>query len=122
MSKQVKGFVLGAVVGSVAALLFAPKSGRELRHKLTNKVTGVVDEIEEAVNANDATEKPVQEVSESLQQQAEEIARQLRASRSQNDLTPEEAAKMAADDSEEIVVKMDPTTETIPVSEAKDKE
>lgn len=33
-----KGFVLGAVVGTAGALLLAPKSGKELREDLKEKV------------------------------------------------------------------------------------
>lgn len=116
MSKQVKGFVLGALVGGVAALLFAPKSGRELRAKLTGKAEAAMDTIEQNVQeATKEAEQPKAEVNDALQKQADEIARQLRQSRNQGDLTPEEASDMASDD---IVVNMDSTTETIPVKDA----
>lgn len=109
MSKQFKGFVLGAVVGGVAALLFAPKSGRELRAKLLHQTEAMPSEADETVAV--ATEDNTEEVNDRLQQQADEIARQLREGR-QADLTPAEAQKMNQED-EEIIVNVDPVTEKV---------
>ncbi|WP_314588691.1 YtxH domain-containing protein [Paenibacillus terrigena] len=58
MSEKRKSFLLGAlvgsVVGSVAALLLAPKSGRELRqdikegaHQVSEKTTNVIKQVGE---------------------------------------------------------------------------
>ena len=42
-------FVIGATVGAVVALLFAPKSGRELREDLADATRKGVDRAREAV-------------------------------------------------------------------------
>ena len=41
------GFIAGSVVGAVVALLYAPKSGRELRKDIKEKSTSLVDTAEE---------------------------------------------------------------------------
>jgi len=49
-----RGFLIGAViggaVGTVAALLFAPKSGRELRREISDKTDDVVDKAQQLFN------------------------------------------------------------------------
>lgn len=107
MGKKFKGFVLGATVGSLAALLFAPKSGRELRAELKNKSKNVAPATN-ASTQDDAT--MAEDVTSQLQSQTEEIARQLRESRqvAPGDLTPEEASAQVKE--EEIVI---PVSETI---------
>lgn len=115
MGKQVKGFVLGAITGGIAALLFAPKSGRELRQKLTGKINEVSEAANEAVE--EETSATQEEVSSRLQEQADEIARQLRANRG-GDLTPEEASDMNQD--EEIIVNVDPVTEKVTADDKED--
>lgn len=54
-------FVWGMLLGAAAALLFAPKSGRETRRELTDSVTRLRDQAEEKVhevqrNVTDAVE------------------------------------------------------------------
>lgn len=41
------GFFTGGIVGAVIALLYAPKSGKELRDDIKRKSTELVDEAEE---------------------------------------------------------------------------
>lgn len=41
------GFIAGSVVGAVLALLYAPKSGRELRADIKQKTGELVDDAEE---------------------------------------------------------------------------
>ena len=41
------GFVSGAVVGGIIALLYAPKSGKELRTDLRKKGEDIADDVEE---------------------------------------------------------------------------
>jgi len=41
-----KGLLLGGAVGAVLALLFAPKSGKELREDIARKATGLKEEAE----------------------------------------------------------------------------
>lgn len=49
------GLLSGAVIGGVIALLYAPKSGKETRQLIKDKVTDVVDAVKEktggAINA-----------------------------------------------------------------------
>lgn len=42
-------FILGAATGAVAALLFAPRSGKETRQLLTDKIEDVADRAPESV-------------------------------------------------------------------------
>jgi gas vesicle protein len=49
------GFLSGAVVGGIVALLYAPKPGKELRGDLMKKGGEISDDIEEYLN--DAQEK-----------------------------------------------------------------
>ena len=41
------GLLIGAVIGGAIALLYAPKSGKETRQLIKDKVTEVVDEVKE---------------------------------------------------------------------------
>jgi gas vesicle protein len=41
------GLLTGAVIGGAIALLYAPKSGKETRQLIKDKVTEVVDEVKE---------------------------------------------------------------------------
>jgi gas vesicle protein len=41
------GFGLGALVGAVAGILFAPKAGDEMRHELTDKLKEAKDKTED---------------------------------------------------------------------------
>ena len=41
------GLLAGAVIGGVIALLYAPKSGKETRQLIKDKVTDVVDAVKE---------------------------------------------------------------------------
>ena len=43
-----KGVLFGGIVGAVTALLFAPKSGKELRAELTDKGAETLDEAKRA--------------------------------------------------------------------------
>ena len=47
MGTQLTCFVLGATVGAVVALLFAPKSGRELREDIADATRKGVDRARE---------------------------------------------------------------------------
>ncbi|QYK53173.1 MAG: YtxH domain-containing protein [Fimbriimonadaceae bacterium] len=41
------GFGLGALVGAVAGILFAPKAGDEMRHELSDKLKEAKDKTED---------------------------------------------------------------------------
>lgn len=45
------GFLAGGIVGAVVALLYAPKSGKELRGDIRKKSAELVDEAEEYLEA-----------------------------------------------------------------------
>lgn len=60
-------FVWGLLVGAAAALLFAPKSGRETRRELT----------ESAVRLRDKAETRVREVQRSVTDTVEDVRRQV---------------------------------------------
>jgi len=49
-SNLTKGIVIGALLGAAAALLFAPKSGRELRSDLSEKISATADKSKEIAN------------------------------------------------------------------------
>lgn len=58
MKKDTKGLLwgilAGSVVGSVTALLFAPKPGKELRKDIADGTTGAIEKVQEiAVQAGD---------------------------------------------------------------------
>jgi gas vesicle protein len=44
------GTLVGGLVGAVLALLFAPSSGTELRGQITERTSGIANEIRQAAN------------------------------------------------------------------------
>lgn len=44
------GFLTGAAVGSIVALLFAPKSGKELREDIKNKSQDFIEDADEYIS------------------------------------------------------------------------
>ena len=42
------GLLVGAVIGGVVGLLYAPKSGKETRHLIKDKATEAIDAVREA--------------------------------------------------------------------------
>ncbi len=47
LSALLTGLIAGGIIGSLAALLFAPSSGRVLRRKLNRKAGEIFDDVEE---------------------------------------------------------------------------
>ena len=43
------GFLFGSILGALAGMFFAPKSGKELRSKIKEKGTEVLKEAEEII-------------------------------------------------------------------------
>ena len=64
-SKFMAGALLGATVGSILAVLFAPKSGEELRKDLQEKSAQIIDEVQKAASqAQQEMEKEISSVKE----------------------------------------------------------
>lgn len=58
------GLLVGAVIGGVIALLYAPKTGKETRQLVKDKVTEVVDAVKEkTTEVVDAVKESASEVS-----------------------------------------------------------
>jgi gas vesicle protein len=72
MKGLVIGLLAGTAIGSVIALLYAPKSGRELRGDLKEKADGLVGDAETL--ARSAREKSGQLMSEARRRSEELIA------------------------------------------------
>ncbi len=75
--KKRGGFVFGAVVGAVAGLLLAPKSGRETREQLFGEggLGAQVDRIRDAIGAGRSS---AADQSEALRLKIEETRERLR--------------------------------------------
>ena len=58
------GFLSGAVVGTSAALLFAPKSGKKLRRDINHKAQDLKDDTNEFINS--AKEKALSILNEGI--------------------------------------------------------
>jgi gas vesicle protein len=66
------GFLLGAAAGAITALLYAPKSGKELRQELNARYGGIYDDAESAVSsAVNQGKSKAQEIISGARQQAE---------------------------------------------------
>lgn len=72
----IKGVIIGGVVGAAAALLLAPKSGRELRGDIRDRYHNVQDRTKQILN--DASSK-TQEMAKQVGAQAAEIADKTRS-------------------------------------------
>ncbi|PZE21009.1 YtxH domain-containing protein [Paenibacillus xerothermodurans] len=71
------GAVVGTVLGAVAALLLAPKSGRELRADIAARAHTVSEKTQEvAGSVTERSKKIAGVISEKTQQAAETISRQ----------------------------------------------
>ncbi len=82
-SNYTKGFLIGAVVGgavgAVVALLFAPKSGKELRRDIAERTEDVVDKAQQMFNkATGQVESGVEDVVNEGRLRAERIVSSAR--------------------------------------------
>lgn len=66
------GFLTGGIVGAAIALLYAPKSGKELRAEIKNKSNDFLDEAEKYVDV--AKEKASSAINEGKQKSEKLIA------------------------------------------------
>jgi gas vesicle protein len=74
------GTILGTIVGAVAAVLLTPKTGREVRAKLSFQVENLAEKTQKlALDVSDTTQRIASEVSDMTQ----EIAKTLSAHSSQ---------------------------------------
>lgn len=97
MSKKGTGkFLLGGAIGAGIALLFAPKSGEELRKDLGEKFTELV---------NKAKDIDSEEVKENIEKKVEEIKADLK------DLDKEKAKKIASEKAVKIKAKAEELVE-----------
>ena len=88
MGKRGTGkFIIGGLIGAGIALLFAPKSGEELRKDLGEKITKLI---------NKAKDIDSEEVKENIEKKVNEIKEDLK------DLDREKVKKIAAKKAEEI--------------------
>jgi len=55
VGKVAAGFGLGAIAGAVAALLFAPQSGRKLQKKIAGVTGDLIEKVEDKVDDVQAT-------------------------------------------------------------------
>jgi gas vesicle protein len=64
-SKFMAGAFMGAAVGGILSVLFAPKSGEELRKELQEKSAQIIDEVQKAASqAQQEMEKEISSVKE----------------------------------------------------------
>jgi gas vesicle protein len=77
-----KGFLIGGVVGALAALLFAPKSGKELRGDIIRKGEEAVEGSKRIYNdAKTKAQAIISDAVEKAQSLKEEAAEQLATAR-----------------------------------------
>ncbi|WHX48424.1 YtxH domain-containing protein [Paenibacillus woosongensis] len=97
-----KGLVIGALLGAAAALLYAPKPGRELRSDLTEKLSAATDKSKEvaAVVGEKATDlaKNVTEKTTDLAKTVSESAGTIFNSAKEASADVAEDVKRASDD------------------------
>ena len=73
MSKFLKGFIFGSVIGGAVALLNNPRSGRENREILAKQVQEVTQDIT-VINTGKATlERGIKEIQETILPQTMEV-------------------------------------------------
>jgi gas vesicle protein len=69
-SKFLKGLLIGSILGIVAGICFAPKSGKELRSEIKEKGSKVLKDAEEIYEEATA-------ICDDVQRHAEELKREL---------------------------------------------
>ena len=89
-SEGIASFLAGALVGVGAGMLFAPKSGEELRKDLKNKISELIEK---------AKEIDVKEVSEDIKKRVNELKAEI------EDLDKEKVLEIAKEKGEQLKVK-----------------
>lgn len=65
-----KGLLVGGAIGAVVGMLFAPKTGRELRQDLSDETDKLVDKLRaDLENAKETFEEGKQKIMEKLNQE-----------------------------------------------------
>ncbi len=77
-SKKKGGFIFGAVIGAVAGVLLAPKTGKELRRQLFGGGLDLDQQKSRLQDAMNAGREQAADRSETLKQKIEETRRRLR--------------------------------------------
>src|SRR5699024_3754039 len=122
------GTLIGGLVGASLALLFAPKSGRELRRQLNDGAVGVAHRARERkdiaqVKGSEWKDRAVNKGSELKQKAADSTAQLTQAvSEKTGDLTQAVQTKLQPQQDEKQNESSEPTTEeTAEVTAEKDK-
>jgi len=75
-------FVAGAAIGAVAALLYAPKSGQEMRESIADLTEDAVDKIKEyAKDAQEKIKSAVEDGKETISEKKSILASAIEAGR-----------------------------------------
>jgi gas vesicle protein len=65
-----KGLLLGGAIGAVVGMLFAPKTGRELRQDISDETNKLVDKLKaDLENARETFEEGKQKIMEKLNEE-----------------------------------------------------
>ena len=71
--KLIGGFLLGGTIGAFLAILYAPKSGKEIRKDISKRVRIIKND---AIDLIDNTIKDVKEFADSIKEKTEDIIKQ----------------------------------------------
>ena len=82
----IRGALIGSIAGSVAALLFAPKSGRELRQDITDQARHVSDKGQELVGKISDTSM---EYTDKIKETASAVIHEIGQWRKKSNIVPE---------------------------------
>ena len=93
----IKGLIVGGAIGAIAAILYAPKSGRETRQELAGKVDDIYSKAREEYEASLEHAKRTYESKEHVGESKNRLKTAL------------DAAKNAFKEEKEKLVKNEPT-------------
>ncbi|WP_312469957.1 YtxH domain-containing protein [Neobacillus sp.] len=89
------GAIIGGVIGAAAALLLAPKSGKELRTSLTNQAGTIKDKSvllrENVMNKSNGLVSKTTSLSQGLVQQSSELLNKVKGKKNTQDVVDEES-------------------------------
>ncbi|NLP12077.1 YtxH domain-containing protein [bacterium] len=93
-----KGFLIGSALGAVVALLFAPKSGKELRSDIKRKSEEAVEGTKRVYGeTRDKAQQLLTEANEKARELREEASRQLTKARAKAEEMLNHAEEKAVD-------------------------